>query len=222
MGAPSTSQGRRPGLRKGAWTTEEDGLLSRCMEKHEHVKWKLVPELAGLNRCRKSCRLRWLNYLCPSVKRGRFEDDEVDLIVRLHKLLGNRWSLIAGRIPGRTANDVKNYWNTHLSKQTLVGRGAAKGAGSGHVEVIKPRPQSIPRSWRWRDDGGDRRQEAELPSACNGMMNEGDVSLAVPDVEAGKTKLWFEDSFRDDEFLLEGLADDLNANFNLWSDFDFI
>ncbi|OMO55511.1 hypothetical protein CCACVL1_27210, partial [Corchorus capsularis] len=73
--------------------------------------------LMCLNRCRKSCRLRWLNYLKPNIKRGDFEDDEVDLIIRLHKLLGNRWSLIAGRIPGRTANDVKNYWNTHLLKK---------------------------------------------------------------------------------------------------------
>nr|QTO65763.1 MYB114-like protein [Asarum canadense] len=75
------------------------------------------PELASLNRCRKSCRLRWLNYLRPNIKRGEFGVDEVDLILRLHKLLGNRWSLIAGRIPGRTSNDIKNYWNSHLSKK---------------------------------------------------------------------------------------------------------
>ncbi|KAL1160802.1 hypothetical protein V6Z11_A07G088800 [Gossypium hirsutum] len=74
---------------------------------------------AGLNRCRKSCRLRWLNYLKPNIKRGHFAADEVDLIIRLHNLLGNRWSLIAGRLPGRTANDVKNYWNTHLLKKNI-------------------------------------------------------------------------------------------------------
>lgn len=33
-----------------------------------------------------------------------------------------RWSLIAGRIPGRTDNEIKNYWNTHLSKK-LIGQG---------------------------------------------------------------------------------------------------
>ena len=44
----------------------------------------------GLKRCRKSCRLRWLNYLSPAIRRGKFSDDEVDLIIRLHKLLGNR------------------------------------------------------------------------------------------------------------------------------------
>lgn len=30
-----------------------------------------------------------------------------------------RWSLIAGRIPGRTDNEIKNYWNTHLSKKLI-------------------------------------------------------------------------------------------------------
>ncbi|KAF6163290.1 hypothetical protein GIB67_025154 [Kingdonia uniflora] len=72
---------------------------------------------AGLKRCGKSCRLRWLNYLRPDIKRGNFSEEEEDLIIRLHKLLGNRWSLIAGRLPGRTDNEIKNYWNTNLSKK---------------------------------------------------------------------------------------------------------
>ncbi|KAJ4897650.1 Transcription factor MYB75 [Raphanus sativus] len=105
------------GLTKGAWTTEEDSLLRRCIDKYGEGKWHQVPLRAGLNRCRKSCRLRWLNYLKPTIKRGKLNSDEVDLLLRLHKLLGNRWSLIAGRLPGRTANDIKNYWNTHLSKK---------------------------------------------------------------------------------------------------------
>ncbi|NP_001280759.1 uncharacterized protein LOC103405833 [Malus domestica] len=101
-------------MRKGAWTREEDDLLRQCIEIHGEGKWRQLPNKAGLNTCRKSCRLRWLNYLKPNIKRGDFTEDEVDLTIRLHKLLGNRWSLIAGRLPGRTANDVKNYWNTQL------------------------------------------------------------------------------------------------------------
>lgn len=58
-----------------------------------------------------------MNYLSPNVNRGNFTDEEDDLIIRLHKLLGNRWSLIAKRVPGRTDNQVKNYWNSHLSKK---------------------------------------------------------------------------------------------------------
>ncbi|KAM1160678.1 hypothetical protein FF1_033709 [Malus domestica] len=99
------------------WTKEEDQLLRKCIEQHGEGKWHRLPLLAGLNRCRKSCRLRWLNYLRPNIKRGNFEEEEVDLIIKLHRLLGNRWSSVAARLPGRTGNDVKNYWNCHLSKR---------------------------------------------------------------------------------------------------------
>nr|QPD01601.1 MYB transcription factor [Actinidia arguta] len=108
------------GVRKGVWTEEEDKLLKKCIEKYGEGKWHQVPLRSGLNRCRKSCRMRWLNYLRPNINRGNFTADEVDLIIRLHKLLGNRWSLIAGRLPGRTSNDVKNYWNTHLQKKLIT------------------------------------------------------------------------------------------------------
>ncbi|XP_040972455.1 transcription factor MYB90-like isoform X1 [Gossypium hirsutum] len=101
----------------------------------------------GLNRCRKSCRLRWLNYLKPNIKRGHFAADEVDLIIRLHNLLGNRWSLIAGRLPGRTANDVKNYWNTHLLKKNIDTSSKTSNPKSHklkpNTKVIKPRPQIL-------------------------------------------------------------------------------
>nr|AQM49950.1 MYB transcription factor 113 [Liquidambar formosana]QVX18575.1 MYB transcription factor 113 [Liquidambar formosana] len=141
------------GVRKGTWTEEEDALLKKCIEEYGEGKWHQVPLRAGLNRCRKSCRLRWLNYLRPNIKRGEFTLDEVDLIIRLHKLLGNRWSLIAGRLPGRTANDVKNYWNTHLYKKRMVSRqeelkdSAQKTVVK--VNVIKPRPRTFSKRLPW-------------------------------------------------------------------------
>ncbi|KAL5102064.1 hypothetical protein RYX36_006391 [Vicia faba] len=109
-------------LRKGAWTFEEDKFLIACINKYGEGKWHLVPHRAGFNRCRKSCRLRWLNYLNPTINRESFKEDEVDMILRLHKLLGNRWALIAARLPGRTANDVMNYWHTNLRKKVVSQR----------------------------------------------------------------------------------------------------
>eukprot|EP01018_Ginkgo_biloba_P021857 Gb_22096 [translate_table: standard] len=110
------------GLNRGPWTPEEDDLLTKYIETHGEGGWRTLPKKAGLLRCGKSCRLRWMNYLRPDVKRGQISPDEEDLILRLHRLLGNRWSLIAGRMPGRTDNEIKNYWNTHLSKK-LVSQG---------------------------------------------------------------------------------------------------
>ncbi|GLT28817.1 hypothetical protein SLA2020_037210 [Shorea laevis] len=142
------------GVRKGAWTEEEDDILKKCVQRYGEGKWCRVPMKAGLNRCRKSCRLRWLNYLKPNIKRGKFEDDEVELIVRLHKLLGNRWTLIAGRLPGRTANDVKNYWNSHHRKMVGSCTKEKYTKEKGHdddkekvqIKVIKPKPWSFSRS----------------------------------------------------------------------------
>ncbi|KAF5481741.1 hypothetical protein F2P56_002371 [Juglans regia] len=107
----------KEGLNKGAWTSQEDDILIEYIRINGEGKWRNLPKNAGLKRCGKSCRLRWLNYLRPDIKRGNIGPDEEDLIIRLHKLLGNRWSLIAGRLPGRTDNEIKNYWNTNLGKK---------------------------------------------------------------------------------------------------------
>ncbi|XP_010916352.1 MYB-like transcription factor 4 isoform X1 [Elaeis guineensis] len=104
---------------KGAWTKQEDEKLINYIRAHGEGSWRSLPKAAGLLRCGKSCRLRWINYLRPNVKRGNFGEDEEDLIIKLHALLGNRWSLIAGRLPGRTDNEVKNYWNSHLRRKLM-------------------------------------------------------------------------------------------------------
>ncbi|CAI0434922.1 unnamed protein product [Linum tenue] len=104
---------------KGAWTKEEDDRLVAYIKAHGEGCWRSLPKAAGLLRCGKSCRLRWINYLRPDLKRGNFSDDEDELIIKLHSLLGNKWSLIAGRLPGRTDNEIKNYWNTHIRRKLL-------------------------------------------------------------------------------------------------------
>ncbi|XP_030942825.1 transcription factor WER-like [Quercus lobata] len=105
------------GVIRGAWSAGEDKILKNYIKIHGEGRWTDLPQRAGLRRCGKSCRLRWLNYLRPDIKRGNFSEDEEDLIIKLHKLLGNSWSLIARRLPGRTDNEIKNYWNTILSKR---------------------------------------------------------------------------------------------------------
>ncbi|EEF27793.1 DNA binding protein, putative, partial [Ricinus communis] len=104
-------------LRRGPWTLEEDTLLVHCIASHGEGRWNLLAKRAGLRRTGKSCRLRWLNYLKPDVKRGNLTPQEQLLILDLHSKLGNRWSKIAQHLPGRTDNEIKNYWRTRVQKQ---------------------------------------------------------------------------------------------------------
>ncbi|RDX66680.1 Transcription factor MYB113 [Mucuna pruriens] len=158
-----------------AWTEEEDHLLKKCIQQYGEGKWHRVPLLAGLNRCRKSCRLRWLNYLRPNIKRGNFAEEEVEMIIKLHKLLGNRWSLIAGRLPGRTANDVKNYWNCHLSKKLNALEGEDRQV-SREVQVIRPQARNIGPS------SGKRRGQSESPTD-KGVQQESSMSSLTFDAD---------------------------------------
>ncbi|KAG2299503.1 hypothetical protein Bca4012_011070 [Brassica carinata] len=109
-------------VKRGQWTPEEDNKLASYIAQHGTRNWRLIPKNAGLQRCGKSCRLRWTNYLRPDLKHGQFSEAEEHIIVKFHSVLGNRWSLIAAQLPGRTDNDVKNYWNTKLKKK-LSGMG---------------------------------------------------------------------------------------------------
>lgn len=104
-------------LRKGLWSPEEDEKLCNHITKFGVGCWSAVPKEAGLQRCGKSCRLRWINYLRPDLKRGSFTQEEENLIIRLHEVMGNRWSQIASQLPGRTDNEIKNLWNSCLKKK---------------------------------------------------------------------------------------------------------
>nr|AXP34756.1 MYB13 protein [Actinidia deliciosa] len=104
-------------VKKGAWTPEEDQILVDYITKHGHGTWRSLPKLAGLPRCGKSCRLRWTNYLRPDIKRGPFTPEEENTIIQLHGMIGNKWAVIASKLPGRTDNEVKNFWNSHLKKR---------------------------------------------------------------------------------------------------------
>ncbi|XP_066395652.1 transcription factor JAMYB-like [Miscanthus floridulus] len=103
-------------LRRGPWTVEEDMLLVNYVAAHGEGRWNALARCSGLRRTGKSCRLRWLNYLRPDLRRGNITAQEQLLILELHSRWGNRWSKIAQHLPGRTDNEIKNYWRTRVQK----------------------------------------------------------------------------------------------------------
>nr|QSD99602.1 MYB family transcription factor [Melilotus albus] len=114
-------------VKRGPWSPAEDLKLIAFIQKYGHENWRALPKQAGLQRCGKSCRLRWINYLRPDLKRGNFTAEEEETIIKLHKALGNKWSKIASYLPGRTDNEIKNVWNTHLKKRLVVKKSDSSG-----------------------------------------------------------------------------------------------
>jgi myb proto-oncogene protein len=143
------------GLKRGPWTPEEDKILVAHIQSFGHGNWRALPKQAGLLRCGKSCRLRWINYLRPDIKRGNFTDEEEQTIIQLHELLGNRWSAIAARLPGRTDNEIKNVWHTHLKKR-LEPNAPEHGEAGGAAAAKKHKP-AAPRK---RESAGSRKPDA--------------------------------------------------------------
>ncbi|KAK7355925.1 hypothetical protein VNO80_15189 [Phaseolus coccineus] len=133
----------RLGLNKGLWTPEEDLILINHINKHGHKNWRALPGKAGLLRCGKSCRLRWKNYLRPDIKRGNFTREEEDMIIQSHENLGNRWSAIAAKLAGRTDNEIRNVWNTHLKKRSQQDKDTKRNHSLVRTQISKQQQQPV-------------------------------------------------------------------------------
>ncbi|KAL1553852.1 transcription factor MYB36-like [Salvia divinorum] len=126
-------------VKKGPWSPEEDFKLKSYIDQHgTGNNWIALPQKIGLKRCGKSCRLRWLNYLRPNIKHGGFTEEEDNIICSLYISIGSRWSIIAAQLPGRTDNDIKNYWNTRLKKKLL---GRHRKSSSRRVPITGQEPE---------------------------------------------------------------------------------
>uniref|UniRef100_A0A7N0T7Z3 Uncharacterized protein n=1 Tax=Kalanchoe fedtschenkoi TaxID=63787 RepID=A0A7N0T7Z3_KALFE len=199
--------GRKPccdkvGLKRGPWTIDEDHkLMSFILGNGIHC-WRTVPKLAGLLRCGKSCRLRWINYLRPDLKRGGFTEAEEDQIIELHAALGNRWSKIASHFDGRTDNEIKNHWNTRIKKRLkemgvdlASHKSAAKPKQTGNEQ---PKDQMDADSDSTKEQPAQTAIREETPKVTNAdTQHEGSEDVVVDNNKLSQ----FEHPGNDDDLL---------------------
>ncbi|KAA8522199.1 hypothetical protein F0562_012872 [Nyssa sinensis] len=104
-------------IKKGPWTAEEDEILINFVKKYGPRDWSSIRSKGLLPRTGKSCRLRWVNKLRPNLKIGcKFSAEEERVVIDLQARFGNKWAAIASYLPGRTDNNVKNFWSTRQKR----------------------------------------------------------------------------------------------------------
>ncbi|KAL2487838.1 transcription factor MYB [Forsythia ovata] len=128
--------------RKGPWTEQEDVQLVFYVKLFGDRRWDFIAKVSGLKRTGKSCRLRWVNYLHPDLKRGKMTPHEERLVLELHSKWGNRWSRIAQKLPGRTDNEIKNYWRTHMRKKAQEKKKAISPSSSSSSSFSSNSPNT--------------------------------------------------------------------------------
>ncbi len=113
----------KPKQNRKKWENDEDAILRRFVAQYRPVAdcWLKVSEhLCTLKKLRnpKQCRERWFNQLDPSIRKGNWSAEENCRIIAMQEKFGNKWSLIAQVLVGRTDNSVKNHWHCGLQKKT--------------------------------------------------------------------------------------------------------
>jgi hypothetical protein len=110
-----------PSISHQPWTEEEDELLKSLVLRYtvdDKVRWaKVAQHLPG--RRDTQCRARWCYNVNPDLNLSPWTDEELQVFLLSKHELGNRWSEIEKRWPGRSVNALLSRW--HSVKRRLEG-----------------------------------------------------------------------------------------------------
>lgn len=114
---PREVPARRSGVRR-PFTPHEDAALVLLTGSDREVDWDTVSRRMD-GRSARQCRERWVNYLAPTIRNEPWTDDEDKLLVDKIGELGHCWATIGHFFNGRSENDVKNRWYSHLKFRSV-------------------------------------------------------------------------------------------------------
>ncbi|KAK1389549.1 Transcription factor MYB48 [Heracleum sosnowskyi] len=164
-------------LRKGPWFEEEDERLTAVVGLLGERRWDALANASGLRRSGKSCRLRWMNYLRPNLKHGRIGEEEEKLILQLHQQWGNKWSRIARRLPGRTDNEIKNFWRSHLRREYQVQEQGLLNAEEVKQKLTVPNCEGVAQSIGISDCILEKDEISESSFECSDALQPSDYAI---------------------------------------------
>ncbi|CAO2825919.1 unnamed protein product [Amaranthus hypochondriacus] len=100
---------------RGQWTSEEDEILRKAVERFKGKNWKKIAECFK-DRTDVQCLHRWQKVLNPELIKGPWSKQEDDIIVQMVEKYGpKKWSTIAQSLPGRIGKQCRERWHNHLN-----------------------------------------------------------------------------------------------------------
>ncbi|KFK35251.1 hypothetical protein AALP_AA5G260400 [Arabis alpina] len=129
-----TESTKKEEIKKGPWKAEEDEVLLNHVNRYGPRDWSSIRSKGLLHRTGKSCRLRWVNKLRPNLKNGcKFSAEEERIVIELQSEFGNKWARIATYLPGRTDNDVKNFWSSRQKRLARILHNSSDASSSSNL-----------------------------------------------------------------------------------------
>ncbi|KAL7547973.1 hypothetical protein ACHAWF_011248 [Thalassiosira exigua] len=162
------------------WSDHEDQILRQAVEMWGENNFRHISDhVFRGTRTESQCKTRWKKALQPGLVKGRWTREE-DKIITDSVAAGNmKWSDIAGHLPGRIGEQVKERWVNNLDPEVKRGvwtademrilREAQKELGNKWAEIAKCIPgrseNSVKNRWYNQKTSDRRAQKKKLEEA---------------------------------------------------------